>query len=211
VDTPGIAYRVESAEAGSIYVLSPTRDNLIAAAAAQAGDPIDITWADCAHESYTSNGVQQENVALQELPGEQDSGITIVVQMEESQVLLIRGDLIASFGNEAQEQSVENGGEAEIQYVYTSVSEDGETLFMVTSILNAGGDIIVLQEGDFSLTTMDNETLNPLNIEPAPPVEIRPGEEAGIHVSFPNPDGDTAVFNVQSLKENVDLTLEEDD
>ncbi|RPI84389.1 MAG: hypothetical protein EHM41_13545 [Chloroflexi bacterium] len=221
-DTPAIAYHVQSTEAGDVFVLSPTRENLISTAAAQAGDPIDITWADCAHESYTSNGVQQMDTGLTDLLDDQVPGITVFVQMDESQTLLIHGDLIAAFefketpgqsqetGNQEESQQAE-GQQAEIQFAYTSVSEDGETLFMSTSILNSSGDVIVLQEGDFSLTTEDNQTLSPLNIEPVPPIEIQPGQEAGIHLSFPNPEGETAVLHIQSLSENVDLTANQED
>lgn len=208
-EIPGIVYHLESSEAGDIYALSPTRENLISAAASQAGDPIDITWADCAHESYTSNGVQQLETGLTELLNDGSSGITIFVQMDESQALLIQGELIASFGGERDGESQGTGDQAKIQYVYTSVSEDGETLFMSTSVLNSSGDVMVLQEGDFSLTTADNQTLSPLNTEPVPPIEIEPGAETGIHVSFPNPVGDTAVLNIQSLKADVELGSDE--
>lgn len=204
--TPGIVYRFESSESGDVYALSPTRENLAAATAVRPGDPIDIVWADCGHENYISNSVQQVDRDISDLLGEHYPGITVFVPAEEgSQALLIRGDLrSASPGSGAPGSGIAGGARAAFQYVYTSISEDGETLFISTSILNTGGDVLVLQEGDFSLTTAANENLAPLNIEPVPPIEVQPGAEMGIHVSFPNPEGDTAVLNVQSLKASVE-------
>ncbi len=196
---PGVAFWIQGTTGHYVFGLSPTGDNLALAPQLKNGDPIKIAWGDCSSDDYVVASIGKTVPAPAALTAQSQPGITIFIpQAAGSDGWAIEGQRPEALVTAAPETPNPNAVAAEVSFLGQSNSSDGKTLNLQISVKNTGTNVIHLSASDISLGGAA-----PASVDPALPVDIRPGAASTLTIAFAKPTGNTAVFKI--LDFSVDL------
>ena len=198
-DKPDVAYWVEGTNVNYVFGLSPTPNNLALKTTLKTGDEATIVWADCGTDEYVVKEIEAGQINDSTLFDQSSGGLSVFVQAS-----LSSGGLIIRAGR--PEAAIidtpvpdENEIQAEMSFLDTTTSPDGVTVTIGVSILNTGKQAISLSESNISLTPENAAPLALVSVEPALPLEIKPGVSETFHMTFPRPATSTAVLKILSF------------
>ena len=83
-DTSGIAYRVEGTDTNSVFVLSPTPQNLAVVSTVNIGSEATATWSNCSSTTYRVSGHEPGSFNGSKLPAQSQKGITMFFPIDSS-------------------------------------------------------------------------------------------------------------------------------
>jgi len=191
-----IAYWIEGTTSHYVFALSPTLNHPALQDTLKAGDPAIIKWGDCSLDEYVVDSVESGQPDMTTLLDQSTPGITIFIQATSGfESFMIRGVRYLPTAVEMPGSTVTpNPIQAEISFLDTTTSTDGKTLTLKIAINNVGANAFSISTSDISLAVDNAAPLMPLSMEPALPIEIRPGASETITITFSKPVGNTATF-----------------
>lgn len=190
------AYWVKGTTPHYLFALSPTPENLIPMLSAQVGESLTIQWADCGLETYQVRTLLSGQSDLSPFYSQPESGVTLAVQDDSGAWIVL--DSGWPQVPQAAETPIPPEGvlQAEISFLDSISSPDGQTLTLVISIKNLGDSPIGLSPSDISLTPEGGVPLPLLSVEPALPLEVAPGASQDLRLQFAHPPAGAAVFKL---------------
>ena len=196
-----VAFWVEGTTINYVFGLSPTPDNLALNTALKAGDPAIINWADCSKDEYVVKSIENAKTGDNTIFDQSRGGITVYVQ-DNSSLLLIRGGRPVIQSEETLAPTPENAIQIDLQILDFS-QPDNQTLSFQIAVTNQGTQTITLTDKDVALVAADGSETPPKTMTPVPPQELKPGDTITPNLTFPKPQGTSAVLRI------FDVTFEE--
>lgn len=193
-----VALWVEGSQPNYLMLLNVAHRATLAAL--QPGAPVSVMWGDCSKEEYVLQEISERaSLRLAEL-NQSRAGVALFIPLDASG----RGWLLQSARPEPPTQAAPEAAEpaglqADIVFLETIPSADGQTLRLVLEITNTAAAPLALAAQDFSLAPDGAPEQPPLSAEPALPLEIAPGASLRLTLVFPHPGGDSALFRLKDF------------
>jgi hypothetical protein len=189
-----IAFWVEGTTVNYVFGLSPTEENLSLDTVLQSGDPIVISWADCSKDEYIVKSIDSVQALDADIFDQTAGGITVYVQ-DDSTNLVIRGERPSVQSAETATPLPADAIQIDLQ-ILEFTQPDDQTIQFKIMLTNQGVQAITLTEDDISLMTTNGPEVSPQTIEPILPQEINPGDSLPLALTFPKPQGNSAVVRI---------------
>jgi len=196
-----VAFWVEGTTVNYVFGLSPEKENLALNTILKTGDPAIIAWADCSTDEYVVKSIETIPTNDLNIFDQSSGGITVYAQ-DKSTTLIIHGERPVIQSNEKSEPTPENAIQIDLQILSFS-QPDNQTLSFRIMLTNQGGQTITLTDKDIALVAADGSETPPQKMTPALPQELRPGDIIPLNLTFPKPQGASAVLRI------FDVTFEE--
>ena len=196
-----VAFWVEGTTVNYVFGFSPTKDNLALNTVLKAGDPAVIAWADCGTDEYVVKSVDAGQQIDLNLFNQSSGGFTIYVQSETAS-LIIRGERPIIQSKETAAPLPENAIQIDLQ-ILEFTQPDAQTLSFRIMLTNQGAQTITLTDKDVALIAADGSETPPQTMTPELPQELNPGDIIPLTMTFPKPQGTSAVLRI------FDVTFEE--
>jgi hypothetical protein len=193
-DTPDAAYWLEGTTINYVFALSPTNNNLVLNTTLNAGDPVVINWADCSKDEYVVKSIDTVAPGDLNIFDQTTGGVTVYVRTDSSS-LVIRGEHPIIQSAETPLATDANAIQIDIQFSDLT-PPDNTSVKIGLNITNKGTQTVTLTNNDISLTAENGPQVFPLAVEPALPLEIQPGGNVSIAVTFPKPQANSAVLRI---------------
>lgn len=197
----GGAFWVEGTTVNYVFGLGPDKDNLALNSVLKAGDPAVIVWADCSTDEYVVKSVETTTSDDLSIFDQSSGGITVYVQ-DSSSILLIRGERPVTQSAETPVPLPENAIQIDLS-ILEFTQPDEQTLSFRIMLTNQGAQTITLTDKDIALIAADGSETPPQTMTPTLPQELRPGDIIPLNLTFPKPQGNSAVLRI------FDVTFEE--
>jgi hypothetical protein len=197
----GTALWVEGSSPNYLLVLNPDPTNQQMLTALPLGAVVTITWADCSRDEFVLKDVI-ERTALHVDDLDQTRGsVTVYLPLDASGrgLVLSSGRPEQPTPSSKETEPASTGLQANIAFLETIPSADGQTMTLVIEVKNTGAASIHLAAEDFSLSPDGAPDQVPVSVEPALPLEIPQGETRRLTLVFPHPGGSAALFRLQDF------------
>lgn len=182
------------------YLLLLSAANQTTLAALQPGVAVSITWGDCSKEEFVLKEISDRSLLRLEELDQTRGGIALFMPLDVSgRGLLLQSGRPEPPAQAAPEAAEPAGLQADIVFLETTPSADGQTLRLTLEITNTAAAPLALSPQDFSLAPDGAPDQPPLNVEPALPLEIAPGVSLRLTLVFPHPGGNSALFRLKDF------------
>ena len=196
-DSEDIAYWVEGTSPEYVFAMSPAAKHLKLAASLKPGDGVKIAWGDCSSEVYAVRAIEATSSHTPDFFSNPGAGLTIFVQSDASGAgMAIRGERPETFIPITPELTDENTVLVDIEFLDTIPSADEKTVTIGMKITNRGAKSLTLSSADLSLTPENGNPIASISVDPILPLEIQPGEDVIVNVTFPRQITPSAVLRI---------------
>jgi len=189
-----MAYWVEGTNVNFVFGLSPTKENLSLNTVLKTGDLMVINWADCTNERYVLKSMETVKAGDTSIFDQTTGGITIYVQ-DEASTLVIRGERPIVPPAETSTPLPADAILVDLQILEFTEPNDQTIQFRIM-LTNQSARAITLTEDDIALITANGSEVSPQSIEPVLPQELSPGDILPLTLTFPKPEGNSAVLRI---------------
>lgn len=156
------------------------------------GTPAVITWADCGREDYQVTSVEPRPADTASLLAQTGPGIVLVAPD-----FVARGARPGLPGTpDEPPTAVPSGIQSQVTFLENGVTPDGAQIHMRIQVANTGKQAFTIPDGGISLAKQDGSPVQMVGVQPALPVEVKPGGKVELAVDFLNPKVKVLVFRM---------------